>query len=111
MEPLHADDIEETVIEEILAFLQEKRTALEAIRIGIAIIVAQTSMIGLLIVASKYYVLLEVMHLLVPFVFLNVLLFGIAVYFIIRSLVQIHHLDRLILKHRKTGSRIGRLMV
>jgi hypothetical protein len=68
-------------------------------------------MVGLLIVASKYYVLLEVMHLWVPFVSLNLILFGIAIYFIVRSLIQIHRLDRLIRKYRNTRSSIGKPVV
>jgi hypothetical protein len=87
--------------DEILVFLQEKRTALAAIRIGISTVMAQISILGVLIITSKYYDRMEVLHLLIPFTVLNIAVFGIAGYFIVRSIIQMHILDREIRKCRK----------
>jgi hypothetical protein len=87
--------------DKILLFLQEKRTALAYIRIGISTIIAQISILGVMIVTSKYYSYIEVMHLLIPFVVLNIMVLCVAVYFIVRPLIQLHRLDREILKYKR----------
>jgi hypothetical protein len=44
----YSEDEDALIVEEMQAFLQEKRTALKTIRIGIGVIVAQISLIGFL---------------------------------------------------------------
>jgi uncharacterized membrane protein len=108
MERKPNEDEGNLIVEEILYFLQEKRTALRMIRIGISAIIAQISILGFLIATSKYYEWMEVMHLWIPFALLNLIVLGIAVYFIFGSLVRIHQLDRQILRyHEKYGSIAG----
>jgi uncharacterized membrane protein YidH (DUF202 family) len=89
------------VIDELLALLQEKRTALAMIRIGIAALLAQLGILSFLIATSKYYVWMEVLHLMIPFTVLNLLILALALYFIFKSFIQIHRLDRQISRYKK----------
>ena len=92
------------ITDELLVFLQEKRTALAMIRIGIATVLVQLGILSFLIATSKYYVWMEVLHLLIPFIVLNLLLLAVAIYFIFKSFIQIHRLDRQILRYKKSHS-------
>ena len=91
------------IINEIQLILAEKRTSLAAIRTGIAVIALPLSLVSLLIATSKFYDAFHVLHWLIPLTILNVALLFLGAYLIIRSLVRIHHYDRLIkeikLKH------------
>jgi len=89
------------VTDELLVFLQEKRTALAMIRIGIATVLAQLGILSFLIVTSKYYAWMEVLHLLIPFTVMNLLLLAVATYFIFKSIIHIYRLDRQILRYKK----------
>ena len=92
------------VTDELLVFLQEKRTALAMIRIGIATVLAQLGILSFLIATSKYYAWMEVLHLLIPFTVMNLLLLAVATYFIFKSFIHIHRLDRQILRYKKRHS-------
>ena len=83
----------------LLTFHQEKRTALAMIRTGIATLIAQISILSFLIATSKYYQWMEVVHLVIPFILLNLIVFGIAGYLIIRSILKIHQIDRQIIRY------------
>ena len=91
------------IINEAQLILAEKRTSLAAIRTGIAVIALPLSLISLLIATSKFYDALHVLHWLIPLMVLNAALVFLGSYMIIRSLLRIHHHDRLIkeikLKH------------
>lgn len=104
------DDVDKDslILGELLAFHQEKRTALAMIRIGIASLIAQLSVLSLLIATSKYYEWMEVVHLVIPFVLLNLFVFGIAGYLILRSIVTIHQVDRRIIRHSEDRERAER---
>jgi hypothetical protein len=103
-------DVDNLIVEEILVLLQEKRTALRMVRIGIAAIIAQITILGFLIATSKYYEWMEVMHLWIPFVLLNLVVLGIAGYFIFGSLIHIHRLDRQVHRYKKSHSVIANFM-
>ena len=107
MEKKYNVDEENLMVEEILVFLQEKRTSLRMIRIGISAVIAQISILGFLIATSKYYEWMQVMHLWIPFALLNLFVLGIAGYFIIGSLIQICRLDRQILRYKKSRGGIA----
>ena len=98
MEKNYRGDEDSVAVDEILSLLQNKRTALKTIRIGIATIVAQTSLMGLLIATSKYHEIFQVMHWMISLVALNVILLGFAIYLIVGSLMHILRLDKKILK-------------
>ena len=110
MEKNYNDDESNLIVEEILVFLQEKRTVLRMIRIGISTVIAQISILGFLIATSKYYEWMEVMHLWIPFALLNLILLSIAGYLIFGSLIRLHELDRQILKYKESHSVIGSVM-
>ena len=82
MEKKYNEDIDTLIVEEILVLLQEKRTALRMVRIGISAVIAEITILGLLIATSRYYKWIEVMHLWIPFVLLNLIVLAIAGYFI-----------------------------
>ena len=110
MEKKYNEDLDNLIVEEILVLLQEKRTALRMVRIGISAVIALISILGLLIATSRYYKWMEVMHLWIPFVLLNLVVLGIAGYFIFGSLIHIHRLDRQILRYKKSHGRIANFM-
>jgi uncharacterized membrane protein YidH (DUF202 family) len=110
MKDEYNEEQDNPVVDEILVLLQEKRTILAMIRIGIAIIMAQISILGFLIVTSKFYEWMEVLHLLIPFALLNLVVLGIAGYLIFGSLIQIHQLDRQILAYKKSHGGISHFM-
>jgi len=89
---------------------QDKRTALEMIRIGIRIIIAQIFGLGFLIATSKLYNLLEIMHLMVPFILLNVLLFILAAYLISGSLIRLNRLEIQIRRYQSKHSRLSKFV-
>ena len=80
------------------------------VRIGISAIIAQISVLGLLIATSKYYERMEVMHLWIPFALLNLVVLCIVGYLIIGSLIRIHHLDHQMLTYKKSHKEIANFM-
>lgn len=99
-----------TIINEVQLILAEKRTSLAGLRTGITVFALPLSMIGLLIATSSHYDAVDVLALLVPFLFVNLLLMGLGVYLVIRSVVKIHREDRLILKMKRRHSAIAELI-
>jgi uncharacterized membrane protein YkgB len=97
------------VTDELLMFLQEKRTALAMIRIGISTVLVQLGILSFLIATSKYYVWMEVLHLIIPFIVTNILLLAVAAYIISKSIIHIHRLDRQILRYKKHHSVLADL--
>jgi uncharacterized membrane protein YidH (DUF202 family) len=83
------------IINEAQLILAEKRTSLAATRTGIAVIALPLSLVSLLIATSRFYDALHVLHWLIPLMILNLVLLCLGAYLIIRSLVRIHHYDRL----------------
>jgi len=76
--------------------LAEKRTALSAMRTGIAVFALPLSVLSILVATSRYYDFLQVMHLLVPLFVLCAALVLLGGYLIVHALRRIHHYDRLI---------------
>lgn len=106
MDPADREREDAIVVDEILVLLQEKRTALAMIRTGIGIIVAQMFVLGLLMVTSKYYNLLEIMHLMIPFVVLNIILLLLGIYLIWDSLVHLYRLASQVRRYKQRHSRL-----
>jgi len=104
------EDVDTLIVEEILVLLQEKRTALRMVRIGISAVIAEITILGLLIATSRYYKWIEVMHLWIPFVLLNLIVLALAGYFIFGSLIHIHRLDRQVLRFKKSHGVLSNLM-
>jgi uncharacterized membrane protein YkgB len=89
------------IINEVQLILAEKRTSLSALRTGITVFVLPLSVLSVLIATSKYYDVLQVMHLIVPLLIICAALVVLGSYLIIRAIIRIHHQDNLILKLKR----------
>jgi uncharacterized membrane protein YkgB len=92
------------IINEVQLLLAEKRTSLSTMRTGIAVFVLPLSVLSVLIATSKYYDVLQVMHLIIPLLGICGVLILLGSYLIIRAMIRMRHHDSLILqlkrKHR-----------
>ncbi len=86
------------VVEEIQSLHQEKRTALKAIRMGVAVILAQISAIGFLATAFRNHAFFQAMPYKGALAVLAVFLLGISIYLVVYPLIRIRRLNRKILK-------------
>jgi uncharacterized membrane protein YkgB len=89
------------IINEVQLVLAEKRTSLSAMRTGITVFVLPLSVLSVLIATSKYYDVLQVMHLIVPLLIICAALVVLGSYLIIRSIIRIRHQDNLILQLKR----------
>lgn len=94
-------------INEVQLILAEKRTSLSLMRTGIAVLALPLSVMSFLIATSKYYNVLNVLHIFLPLGVLNFSLIFLGGYLVIRSIIRIKHYDLFIKKIKKTHSRIG----
>ena len=88
-------------INEIRLLLDEKRTSISIMITGVAVLIAQLLIYSILIATSKFYEIVEVVHLIIPFYVINLALLILACYLIIHSLFRIRHFNRLILQVKK----------
>ena len=95
------------IINEVQLLLAEKRTTLASMRTGIAVFALPLSVLSVLIATSKYYNVLQVIHLLVPLLVLCAGLVILGSYLIIRSINRIRHYDRLIFELKREHSKIA----
>jgi uncharacterized membrane protein len=107
MENYCRGEADSIVVEEILSLLQEKRTVLKAIRIGLAIIVAQTSLLGFLMAVPAYRAFIRVGYGMILFAALNLILASFAVYFLVVPLLHMYRLNRKILRFKRMHHRLG----
>lgn len=92
-EPLQPDN---AIFGEIQVVLSEKRTALAALRTGIAVFALPLSVLSVLIATSRYYNIAKVMPFLIPLLIINLGLVVLGVWLIYHSLGRIHHYDRVV---------------
>jgi uncharacterized membrane protein YidH (DUF202 family) len=89
---------------EIQVLLAEKRTALAAMRTGIAVFALPLSVLSALIATSRYYNMEKVMPLLAPLMLLNLGLVVLGTWLVFRSIHRIrhfeHHIKQLSEKYR-----------
>ena len=102
----YREDEDALIVEEIQSFLQEKRTALKAIRMGIAVILAQISAVGFLVTAFRNHALIQAMHWMDILVVLGAILLGTTTYLVVYPLIRIHRLNRKILKFKQKHSKM-----
>ena len=102
--------IDSIVINEVQLILAEKRTSLAVMRTGIAVLTLPLSVMSVLIVTSKYYDVLHVLHLLIPLGALCLALIGFGAYLIIRSIIRMRRYDRLIHEIKLKHSVIGKFI-
>jgi uncharacterized membrane protein YidH (DUF202 family) len=79
---------------EIQVLLAEKRTALAALRTGIAVFALPMSVLSALIATSRYYKMEKVMPLLAPLMLLNLGLIVLGTWLVFRSIRRIHHFEQ-----------------
>lgn len=75
----------------IQLLLAEKRTALAALRTGIAIFTLPLSVTTVLVTTSRYYTFTENLHYLIPLLILNIVLVLTGTYLIVVSLMRFRH--------------------
>ena len=92
----NSSEPENIIISEVQLILAEKRTSRAVLRTGIAVLALPLSAVSFLIVTSKYYDIIHVMHLFLPLMILCTILAVLGGYLIIRSTLRIQHYDRLI---------------
>lgn len=98
------------VINEVQLLLAEKRTSLAVMRTGIAVLALPLSVIGLLIATSKYYNILSVMNLVIPFGILNLGLIVLGCYLITRAVIKMRSYDKNIQELKIKFSKLGRFI-
>jgi len=81
------------VFGEIQVLLAEKRTALAALRTGIAVFALPLSVLSALIATSRYYSMDKVLPLLLPLMLLNLGLVVLGTWLVFRSIRRIHHFE------------------
>jgi len=97
-------------INEVQLILAEKRTALATMRTGISVFVLPLSVLSVLVATSRYYEIPQVMHFLIPLLFLCVGLVILGSYLILRSIIRIHRYDRSIRKIKQKHSLIAEFL-
>ena len=88
--------VDDVIFGEIQVLLAEKRTALAALRTGIAVFALPFSVLSALIATSRYYSMEKVMPLLLPLLVLNLGLVVLGSWLIYHAIRRIHHYDRVI---------------
>ncbi len=97
-------------INEVQLLLAEKRTALAVLRTGVALVALPMSIISFLIATSKYYVTLQVLHLLLPLGLLCLILGGFGGYMIFSSMKRMRRYDRLIHEIKRRHSLVAKFL-
>jgi membrane protein YdbS with pleckstrin-like domain len=109
MKKKYSEDEDALIVGEIQSFLQEKRTALKAIRMGIAVILAQLSAVGFLVTAYRHHAIIQAMHWVDILVVLGVILLGTAIYLFVYPLIRIRRLNRKILEFEQRHDKMVNL--
>jgi len=94
-------------INEVQLVLAEKRTSLAVMRTGITVLVLPLSVLSVLIATSGFYDFIHVIPLIVPLLILNSLLVIFGAYLVLRSLIRLHHYDKVILKIKQKHGTIA----
>ena len=103
------DDMDRNISGEIRLLLDEKMTFVSIMNTGIVVLIAQLLILSILISTSQFYKLVEVLHLVIPLCFINIILAVLSFYLIIHSLWRIHHFNRLIYRLKKKHSLLSDL--
>lgn len=98
------------IINEAQLILAEKRTSLAALRTGIAIIALPLAVASVLIVASRYYNLTQVLGLMIPVLVLCTALAVLGTWLVVRSLVKLHREELMLKELKRRHSIIAEFM-
>jgi uncharacterized membrane protein YidH (DUF202 family) len=93
METNDLPTLDNAIFGEIQVLLAEKRTALAALRTGIAVFALPLSVLSALIATSRYYSIEKVMPMLLPLMVLNLGLVVLGTWLVFRSIRRIHHFE------------------
>jgi hypothetical protein len=100
-------ELQELVIEQLKLLLAGVRTSLLSLRAGILLLTLPISIVGLLIITSKYHNILKMTPLSELIFSISGLTLLAGIYLIVRSLTQIHryhvHIKRMEEQMRKSG--------
>jgi len=95
------------IINEVQLILAEERTLLAGLRTGIAVFAIPLSVMGLLVATSRYYEILDVLHLFVAVMVINLLLLALGTYLVIRAVIKLRREDRMIREIKRKHSAIA----
>jgi uncharacterized membrane protein YidH (DUF202 family) len=95
------------IINEVQLILAEKRTSLAGLRTGIAVFAIPLSIMGILVATSRYYEILDVLHLFVAVMVINILLLALGAYLVIRAVIKLRREDRMIREIKRKHSVIA----
>ena len=98
------------VLNTMQLLLAEKRTALSALRTGIAVFAFPLSVLSVLIATSRSYDTERVLHWLLPLLAITLGLFVLAVYLVTRSIRKIWHYDRVIRAFQEKHRVLAKLL-
>ena len=107
METNGVPKLNELIFGEIQVLLAEKRTALAALRTGIAVFALPLSVLSALIATSRYYSMEKVIPLLAPLLLLNLGLVVLGCWLVFRSIRRIHHFEHRIRQLSEKYRSIG----
>ena len=95
------------IINEVQLILAEKRTSLAGLRTGIAVFAIPLSIMGVLVATSRYYEILDVLHLFVAVMVMNALLLSLGSYLVVRAIIKLRREDRMINEIKRKHSAIA----
>jgi uncharacterized membrane protein YidH (DUF202 family) len=98
------------IINEVQLILAEKRTSLASLRTGLAVFAIPLSIMSVLVATSRYYDVIEVLHLFTAVMAINVFLLALGGYLIIRSIIKLRREDRMIRAIKRKHSAIAELI-
>ena len=75
-------------------------------RPGIAVSEVPLS-VSVLVATSKYYDIISIIHFMIPLIIICAVLAILGIYLMVRSIINIHHLDKIILKIKRTHSQLA----
>ena len=102
--------VDPAIFGEVQIVLAEKRTALSALRTGIAVFALPLSVLSLLVATSRFYEPDRVLHFLLPLLVLCAALAGLGAFLVVHSLRRIRHYDRLIAELKSRYRAIARFI-
>jgi len=95
------------IINEVQLILAEKRTSLAGLRTGIAVFAIPLSIMGILVATSRYYEILDVLHLFIAVMVISLLLLALGAYLVIRAVIKLRREDRMIREIKRKHSVIA----
>lgn len=90
--------------------LAEKRTSLAVMRTGIAVLALPMGVLSLLVATSRYYSLIDALHLFIPLLVLCLGLVALGTVLVVRAFQRIRHCDATIRRLRAEHGTLRRFL-